>query len=72
MSWTLDAERLDSLERIHEVLKQARAAKKPGANLQPVKELVKQATKAWTARDYATAKDLANRAMEMLGPPPLP
>ncbi len=72
MGWNLDPDRLDALQRIGRALKEARAAKKRGFNVQQVKDILKQATNAWTANDYDTAADLADRAMEMLGLPPLP
>ncbi len=70
--WTQDPARLDALERISRALKAAKAAKRRGFNIQLVKATLMEATRAWTARDYASAVDLANRAMVMLGEPPLP
>lgn len=71
MGWSLDPARLDALERISRAMKAAKSAKKRGFNIQQAKATLKEATKAWTAGDYATAADLANRAMGMLGEPPL-
>ncbi len=72
LGWTLDPARLDALERISRATKAAKAAKKRGFNVQRVKDLLKHATRAWTAKDYATATELANQAMILLGETPPP
>ena len=72
MGWELDPAGLDALERLSKAMKATRAAKKRGFNVQQVKAILKDATTAWTAKDYATTTDLVNRALVMLGEPPLP
>lgn len=72
MAWDHDPSRLDALERITQALRAAKAAKGRGVNLQQVREAVDQARKAFSARDYRKAAELANRAIELCGfaPPP--
>lgn len=72
LGWTLDPARLDALERISRAMKAAKAAKKRGFNVQQVRDLLKHASQAWTAKNYATATELANQAMILLGETPLP
>ncbi len=70
MAWDHDPVRLEALDRITQAMKAAKMAKDRGFNIQLVKETLNQARKAFGARDYRSATDLANRAIEMCGTSP--
>ncbi len=67
MAWDHDPVRLEALDRMTQALKAAKMAKDRGFNVQQVKGILNQARKAFGARDYRAATDLANRAIEMCG-----
>ncbi len=70
MTWDHDPVRLEALDRITRALKAAKMAKDRGFDVQQVRETLDQARRAFGARDYRTATELANRALEMCGAPP--
>ena len=65
MAWALDPDAIAALERITEGLKAAKRTKRQGFNVQQVREILRQAMRAFKARDYTTATDLANRAIQL-------
>lgn len=69
MVWDPDPSRLEALDRMTQALKAAKAARDRGANLQPIRDAVDQARKAFGAHDYRRAIELANRALELCGFP---
>ncbi len=70
MPWDLDPVRLEALDRITQALKAAKMAKDRGFSVLQVRETLNEARKAFGARDYRGAIELANRALEMCGTPP--
>ncbi len=70
MPWDLDPVRLEALDRVTQALKAAKMAKDRGFNIQQVRETLNQARKAFGARDYRAAIELASRALEMCETPP--
>ena len=60
-------DRVIAAARITQALKAAKGAKKRGFNVQQVRSTIRQAMAALTAGDYATAVQLADRAIDMCG-----
>jgi len=67
VTWTWDSERISAIARIGEALRAAKQAKKQGFNVQQIRATIRQAMSAFNAKDYATATQLADRAIEMCG-----
>lgn len=70
MPWNVSDDRIAALNRMTEALKVAKLAKDRGVDVNPLREILKQAQKAFMRGEYLTCMQLANQAIERCGATP--
>lgn len=70
MPWDVSDDRVAALNRMTDALKVAILARDRGLDVNPIRDILKQAQKAFTRGEYIACMQFANQAIERCGATP--